>query len=108
MEATTFVDLRGAAAPRAVRTPVRTLTIQLIWADKVGIYLGMLGLVFIAYIWAMAALAAGISGADHLLQYEIRQALACDFALAASLWFFFRMADWATGGPRRRARRRPR
>ena len=101
MEATTFVDLRGAAAPRAART----IAIDLIWADKVGIFLAALGLVFIAYIWALAAIAAGVSGADHLLQYEIRQALACDLALAASLWLFFRTVDWMTGGPRRRARR---
>ncbi len=104
MEATTFVDTRGAAAPRAVRTP----TINLIWADKAGLYLAALGLVFIAYVWSMAAVAAGVSGANHIMQDELQQALLCDLALAASLWIFLRAADWVVGGPRRRARSRAR
>ena len=104
MDATTFVDLRGATAPRTTRT----FAIHLIWADKVGIYMATLGLVFIAYIWSMAAMAAGVSGANHIMQHEIRDALACDLAIAATFWAFFRAADWAVGGPRRRARRRAR
>jgi hypothetical protein len=104
MEATTFVDLRGASAPRAARTA----SLNLIWADKVGIYMAALGLVFMAYLWSMAAMAAGVSGANHIMQHEIRDALACDLAIAASFWLFFRAADWAVGGPRRRARRRAR
>jgi len=104
MEATTFADIRGARASRAART----VTLDLIWADKVGLYLAALGLAFIAYLWALAAISAGMSGANYLLQHEIRQALVCDAALATSLWLFFRMADWAVGGPARRARRRAR
>ena len=104
MKASTLLDVRGVAAPRAART----VAIDLIWADKVGIYLAALGLVFIAYIWSMAAMAAGVSGANHILQDEIGDALACDLAIAASFWLFFRAADWAVGGPRRRARLRAR
>ena len=101
MEASTFVDLRGAAAPRTFRP----IAIDLIWADKVGIYLAALGLFVIAYIWTLAAIAAGMNGANYLLQHEIRPALVCDFVLAASIWLCFRAVDWAAGGPRRRARR---
>lgn len=104
MEATTFADIRGATAPRAARTA----TLDLIWADKVGLYMAALGLVFIAYIWSMAAMAAGVSGANHIMQHEICDALACDLAIAASFWLFFRAADWAFGGPRRRAKQRAR
>lgn len=101
MEASTFADLRGAATPRAFRVAA----IDLIWADKVGLYLAALGLAVIGYLWTLAAIGAGVNGANHLLQHEIRPALACDFALAASIWLVFRAADWAFGGPRRRARR---
>ena len=101
MEATTFVDLRGAATPRTART----VTVNLIWADKVGLYLAGFGLGVIAWLWGLAAIATGVAGADHLMQHEIRQALAVDMTLAAGLWLFFRATDWLVGGPRRRARR---
>ena len=83
-----------------------TVRINLIWADKVGFYLAALGLAFIAYLWGLAAIATGMTGADYLLQHEIRDALTCDMAVAASVWLVFRAADWMVGGPRRRAQRR--
>ena len=104
MEATTFVDLRGAAVPRAART----ITVDLIWADKVGLYLAGMGLGVIAWLWILAAIATGMNGANHLMEHEIRQALAVDMAVAASIWLVFRTADWLVGGPRRRAKRRAR
>jgi hypothetical protein len=101
MEASTFADIRGTAAPRTIRP----IAIEIIWADKVGLYLAALGLAVIGYIWTLAAIAAGMKGANYLMQHEIRPAVLGDVALAGSIWLFFRATDWAIGGPRRRARR---
>jgi hypothetical protein len=87
--------------PRAARAA----TVDFIWADKAGILIGASGCAIMAYLWALAVIAAGLHGANHLFQHEIGPGLECDFAAASSMWVFLRMVDLASGGPRRRARR---
>lgn len=102
MEALTLED----RIARPTRTSIiRQPTVDFMWADKTGLLIGASGLAILAYLWALAALATGVSGANHLMQHEIALGLECDFAIASSVWFFLRTVDMATGGPRRRARR---
>ena len=42
-----------------------------IWADKVGILTSAGGFAILAYLWGLAAIAAGVHGANHLMQHEI-------------------------------------
>jgi hypothetical protein len=82
----------------------RASTVDFIWADRIGVLVGAGGIVILAYLWALAAIAAGVPGANHLLQHEIGPGLECDFAAASSVWLFLRMIDLAARGPAQRAR----
>jgi len=95
----------SVSAVRPMRA-ARASAPDLIWADKVGIFVSVGGLAFLAYLWGLAVIAAGLSGGNHLLQHEIGLGLQCDFAAASSIWLFLRVVDLAAGGPWRRARRK--
>jgi len=99
------LEVQQASLARPSRV-ARASASQLIWADKVGILTGAGGFAIIAYLWALAAIAAGVHGANYLLQHEIGLGLECDFAAASSVWLFLRMIDLAAQGPAQRARRR--
>ena len=99
------LEVQQASLARPSRV-ARAPAAHFIWADKIGILTSAGGFAILAYIWALAAIAAGVHGANHLMQHEIGLGLECDFAAASSVWLFLRMIDLAVHGPAQRARQR--
>jgi hypothetical protein len=89
----------------ASRVPDPRANEGVVFADKAGIIVMAAGFAAIAYIWAVAVIAAGLWGADHLLAHELGFGLRCDLALAAPVWLTLRAIDLAKGGPWKRRRR---
>jgi len=96
------LDLGGADI--AGRRRIARKSIGFIWADKIGLVLMAAGLTVIAYLWFVAAIAVGVTGANNLARHEIALGLEIDFLVASFFWVALTAIDFAIGGPRRRRR----
>jgi hypothetical protein len=99
-----MVSLDFGGVDIAGRRRLAGRSIHFIWADKVGLVLAAAGLAVIAYLWAVAAIAVGVTGANNLARHEIALGLEIDFLVASLFWVAMTAVDFAIGGPRRRRR----
>jgi len=70
--------------------------LHLIWADKIVLWLVILGIAALAICWCLVAVAAGVQGANHV---ALSFGWDPDIAVALlTLWAVLRALDFVAGG----------
>lgn len=72
--------------------------LRLIWAEKIVLWLVALMLAVAAFAWVLVAIAAGPTGADHVLASVGLDGAVELGALAVALWATFRALDFIAHG----------
>jgi F0F1-type ATP synthase assembly protein I len=74
------------------------VNLRFIWAEKIVLTLAALGAAIAAFGWVLVALAAGMTGANHVLASIGADGALEITAVLFAVWATFRAMDFAFGG----------
>lgn len=72
--------------------------LRLIWADRIVLWLTVLGVAAMAALWLLVAVAAGIQGAGHVVTSFGWDGFPAIALTLVSIWALLRAIDFIAGG----------
>jgi hypothetical protein len=72
--------------------------LHLIWADKIVLWLAIAAVAALALCWCLVGVAAGMEGANHVVQSFALDSGPIALIALVSLWALFRAIDFIAGG----------